>query len=304
MKNLLVLLFLSLTLNLNAQSYGDYIQKGDELYDAKDYKASAEEYDKAFALEDAQPRPRHLYNAACSWALAGNKEKSFEHLENFIKTGRYNLDWMKNDSDLEPLHKEKKWTVLIQDLEEKIKAEQATWNMAVREELKMIHHEDQYYRKMIDSISKKHDWESPEMKAHWKIINAKDSVNLIKVKKIIAEHGYPGKTLVGRDRMSTAFLVIQHSDLEVQEEYLPLLRAAADADELRWGSLALLIDRIHTRKDEPQIYGSQVRRNPETEKYEFFPIKDPENVNKRRAEVGLRPIEDYGKRWNIEFKVK
>lgn len=302
MKTPICLLLLLLGFMTQAQTYSELIKKGDELYDAKDYEASAKSYDQAFKLKDAKPRASHLYNAACSWALAGNKKKGLKRLEESIEKGWYDLSWMQQDSDLNSLHEEKKWATLVEKLDTQIKAEQATWNMALREELQQIHKDDQDLRRTIRDIEKEHGWKSPEMKALWKQINELDSINLIKIKKIIAEHGYPGKTLVGRDVAGTAFLVIQHSNLETQEEYLPILREAADKKELRWSSLALLIDRINTGKDLPQIYGSQVRRG-ENGEYEFFPIEDMKNVNKRRAEVGLGTLQEYGSHWNIEVVI-
>ena len=65
-------------------------------------------------------------------------------------------------------------------------------------------------------------------------------------------------------------------------------------------ALALLEDRILTNQGKEQIYGSQVRIN-ESGKFEFFPIKDEPNVNKRRASVGLGTLEEYAKYFNINY---
>jgi len=43
-----------------------------------------------------------------------------------------------------------------------------------------------------------------------------------------------------------------------------------------------------------------IRRN-EQGKYEFFPIVDEVNVNKRRASVGLPPLEEYAKYFGVEY---
>ena len=64
--------------------------------------------------------------------------------------------------------------------------------------------------------------------------------------------------------------------------------------------LALLEDRILTNQGKEQIYGSQVRTNEEG-KFEFFPIRDEPNVNKRRASVGLPPLEEYAKYFGITY---
>lgn len=151
-------------------------------------------------------------------------------------------------------------------------------------------------------ISDKYGWQSNEMKELWKKQNELDSLNLIRIEEIIEKYGYPGKSLVGM-QSNVAFLVIQHSDIETQEKYLPILKEAADKGELRWSSLALLIDRIRVNNGEKQIYGSQIRQSGDG-KYVLFPIEDEPNVNKRRAKVGLGPLEEYVKHWNIIYVPK
>ena len=45
-------------------------------------------------------------------------------------------------------------------------------------------------------------------------------------------------------------------------------------------------------------------KNQETGEYFVSPLIDPENVDKRRAEVGLGPIADYISNWNMTWDVK
>ena len=106
--------------------------------------------------------------------------------------------------------------------------------------LETIYQEGQKYRMEIKGIEEKYGWESDEMKAHWKIINKKDSINLIKVKRIIDERGWLGVDVIGNQGNSTLFLVIQHSDIETQENYLPIMRDAVKKGNARASSLALL----------------------------------------------------------------
>lgn len=54
-----------------------------------------------------------------------------------------------------------------------------------------------------------------------KIMGYKDSINLIKVKDILDKRGWVGPNKVGAQANMTLFLVIQHSDLETQQKYLP-----------------------------------------------------------------------------------
>ena len=72
--------------------------------------------------------------------------------------------------------------------------------------------------------------------------------------------------------------------------------------EASW--LALLEDRVALGEGKKQIYGSQVTCNKETKKCYVAPLEDPDNVDKRRSEVGLDPLAHYLKQWNINWNVE
>jgi len=57
-----------------------------------------------------------------------------------------------------------------------------------------------------------------------------------------------------------------------------------------------LEDRILTREGKKQVYGTQLRLNQTTQRMELYPIEDEENVDSRRAVVGLEPLALYLKR--------
>jgi hypothetical protein len=81
-----------------------------------------------------------------------------------------------------------------------------------------------------------------------------------------------------------------------------MLQASVDKGESRADEMAMMHDRILMRKGEKQIYGSQVVMN-KTGGQEFYPIADEKNVNERRANVGMQPIEEYAKYFGIEYKM-
>jgi hypothetical protein len=168
--------------------------------------------------------------------------------------------------------------------------------------LDSIHVEDQKYRMKLDSIIAKHGLNSREMNALIKAMNTADSVNLIKVVRILDEHGWLSQEQIGGQRSATLFLVIQHSDLQTQEKYLPLMRQAVKDGKAQANQLALLEDRVALRQGKKQIYGSQITQDMNG-KYSISPIEDEPNVNKRRAAVGLESLEEYVKRWGIDYKL-
>jgi hypothetical protein len=159
--------------------------------------------------------------------------------------------------------------------------------------LDSIYQEDQKYRIQLDEIEKEFGGESDEVESLWKIINEKDSLNQIVVKNILDENGWPGVDVVGENGNTTIFLVIQHSDLATQEKYLPMMRQAVKEGNAFAKDFAYLEDRVALRKGGKQIYGTQVELDKETGEYYAPSLIDPENVDKRRAEVGLFPLEVY-----------
>ncbi len=100
-----------------------------------------------------------------------------------------------------------------------------------------------------------------------------------------------------------AFLFIQHSELEMQEKYLPIIQASVNRGESNAYDLALLQDRVLMRQKKKQIYGSQVVFNKTTGAQEFHPIEDEKNVNIRRTKGGLQPLEEYANFFGIEYKL-
>jgi hypothetical protein len=176
-------------------------------------------------------------------------------------------------------------------------------NRTLVAELDSIYTEDQKYRLQIDEIEKKYGWESNEIRAHWKIIDEKDSLNLIKVKSILDKYGWLGADVVGRQGNLTLFLVIQHADLATQEKYLPMIREAVKNGKAPGNYLPLLEDRVAIGQGKKQIYGSQIGTDMKTKQYYVLPLSDPDSVDKRRAEVGLQPLAEYLQRWQIKWDV-
>jgi len=305
---LIIVFFLltNLTFGQNIpKEYFDLVKKADSLYNAKDFKNSANIYSEAFKANGWKGLPNDRYNAACSWALAAVPDSAFFQLDRIATKSNYtNYGHITTDPDLNSLHNDNRWKPLLEKIKQNKDKAEANLNKPLVETLDSIYVEDQKYRQQIDGIEKKYGWESKEMKDHWKIINEKDSINLIKVKAILDKYGWLGTDVVGGQGNSTLFLVIQHSDQATQEKYLPMMREAVKKGKAEGSSLALLEDRVALRQGKRQIYGSQIRRDLETQLYYVSPLEDPDNVDKRRAEVGLQPLAEYVSHWQIKWDIE
>jgi len=184
-------------------------------------------------------------------------------------------------------------------------AEDAGVNLELMSEFDSIALYDQKWRRLMRDTSDAYGWDSPQMAALWDKQSHWDSLNTLRIEEVIVEQGgYPGRSLVGDRHASTAFLVIQHAPLETQVKYIDMMKEAADADEVRWSSIALLIDRVNLGLGEKQIYGSQLARNEETGGYYFSPMENPYKIDSIRATVGLGPIQAYADNWDFTFDIE
>jgi hypothetical protein len=305
---LIFALFLTTTLTYGQnipKEYFDLVKIADSLYKAKDFKNSANKYSDAFKANGWKGLPNDRYNAACSWALAAVPDSAFFQLDRIATKANYtNYGHISTDPDLNSLHNDNRWNPLLEKIKQNKDKAEANLDKPLVAMLDSIYIEDQKYRQQIDGIEKKYGWESKEMKAHWKIINEKDSINLIKVKSILDKYGWLGTDVVGWQGNATLFLVIQHSDQATQEKYLPIMREAVKSGKAQGNDLALLEDRVALGQGKRQIYGSQIGRDPETQIYYVSPLEDPDNVDKRRAEVGLGLLSDYVSHWQIKWDVE
>ncbi len=112
--------------------------------------------------------------------------------------------------------------------------------------------------------------------------------------EIFDEHGWPGHDLVGEEGSTAAWVIAQHSDLDLafQERALELLTEAVADDNASPGDLAYLTDRVAVAKGEPQTYGTQIRCDKK-QPVPPTPIADPAALDELRAEAGLEPMDDY-----------
>ncbi|HWH95358.1 MAG TPA: DUF6624 domain-containing protein [Baekduia sp.] len=121
-----------------------------------------------------------------------------------------------------------------------------------------------------------------------------DVGNTDRLRDIVREHGWPGRSLVGEQAAQAAWLLAQHADrqFDFQREVLPLLQRAAAVGEAKPAHVAYLTDRIRMAEGRCQRHGTQIGDIRDGTPVPW-PIEDAENVDERRREVGLEPLSDY-----------
>lgn len=116
-----------------------------------------------------------------------------------------------------------------------------------------------------------------------------DSLSFDKITHIIDVFGYPTRAIAGESN-NIPFYILSFAPYTIKEKYLNQLILAADRDDISWKSLAYFIDKLKVAKGEKQVYGTQGNYDKD---YHFilYPCIDPDNLNARRAKVGLERLE-------------
>ena len=159
---------------------------------------------------------------------------------------------------------------------------------SLRSELVRLGHEDQASREGFGVAVARND------SAYVRQLSAGDSARTERLREIVLAHGWPGRSLVGKDGATAAWLILQHSaSTDFQQALLPTLWVAANQGEMAKADIAMLTDRVLVHKGRPQRYGTQFslrdgRWIPDS-------IEDLPGLESRRAAVGLPSMGEYVK---------
>ena len=126
------------------------------------------------------------------------------------------------------------------------------------------------------------------------------------LEKIVKQYGYPGFRQVGEKSSNNFWLLVQHADaqLDFQRRVLSLMLPEVKRKNASPINYAYLTDRIAINTGQPEEYGTQVKyEGPGVGKVVPVSLRDPKNVNKRRAAIGMEPLESYLK-WMNEMHVQ
>jgi len=294
-------------LNLNAQknkkSYSELIRTGWKLCLEKDFIGSAKIYEQAFKINPKSPL-NDRYNAACINSLAKNSDGAYKHL--FVAANElkwYDINHLKNDKDLINIRKDKRWNQLITVMQKNKQEVEKHFDKKLVAQLDKIYFDDQSTRSQIRSKEEKYGRDSKEMNAFWQVILRNDSINLVKVSKILDTKGWPSKKKIGTRGTSTLFFVIQHADLQTQVKYLPMITKAVASNNLPKRQYAMFYDRLVLRQGKRQVYGTQLAMSKESKDPYVLPLEDAKNVDKRRAKMGLNSMQENLNRWNLTWDV-
>ncbi|MBI3005657.1 MAG: tetratricopeptide repeat protein [Ignavibacteriales bacterium] len=98
-----------------AQKVDVLILRADSAYENRRFAESARLYEAA--IKAGVRRTIILYNAARSFALAGNKDKALRFLDQAVTGGWRNVERMKQDSDFVSIRSDSRWHAVLRNAE-------------------------------------------------------------------------------------------------------------------------------------------------------------------------------------------
>lgn len=234
------------------------------------------------------------YSLAYCYAITQNMDSSFYYLNKAVKCDSSIYRLFKGE--LYYLINNPRWDSIINLQINKYEAKFGNIsNKKLTKQLLMLELKDQafYYQIFTFPDSANYFW------ARKFDIN---NDNLEEVENIIKTYGWPKKSDVSVEASSSIFLVLQHcNNIELMKRYLPQLKKLIDINEADGGQYALMVDRINLKEGKNQIYGSQYTYDTINKKFYIDSVEDIKNLNRRRKEVGLQPIEEYLKSLNTMY---
>ena len=127
--------------------------------------------------------------------------------------------------------------------------------------------------------------------------------NTARLREIMAAHGWPGRSLVGEDGATAAWLLLQHTNSRVRtirsadgDEFcrscVTLLRDAVAQGEAHPRHLAAVADSLRLASSEPPEFASLPEQYPVDRKGRAVIRQngDLAAIDERRAAIGLRPL--------------
>jgi hypothetical protein len=94
--------------------YISMVHKAQQLYESKQFKQAAMQYEQASGLLDCRLFTQDLYNQACSWALAGDIGQAIRCLERLVFDLNFQrLKLLESDPDLNAIRTHELWEPII-----------------------------------------------------------------------------------------------------------------------------------------------------------------------------------------------
>jgi len=281
---------------------GDSGTPGERLRAEGDIPGAIAEFEKAYAQD---PRDqKNIYNLACALSINKQLDRCFQYLAMAVEMEPSLEPLM--EPDLVTARDDQRWGPFEDKLVATLNAKlghpykdvdyaKALWRLRAW---------DQAFFIEVGIAGRKVGMKSSVVEALWKFKFMIQQRNQAELERLIAGKGWPRVAGVGREAAMAAYLVTMHSNDGMQKKYLATIKEICEENELPWERYALIYDRSLFNEGRPQRFGTHLSYNEKTKTQELYPLEDESKVDEWRKEIGLPPLEEYLKQFNILFRPK
>lgn len=243
-----------------------------------DFKEATSQYAQAF--KECRGFGRHYFDAAEAAARNLSTDTAYIWMRLAARNGMPLKSFNKSTA-FRQYRKTEEWLKFQRDFIGLYRAYINTLNLPLRTEVWGMNKSDKAMRTRKN------------MRENYGAIAANDSINLIRIKRIVATKGFPGERVIGnywvdRNEEASIDLVVQHLVLYDSAQTIEILRTAVERGEAEPYLLAYTVDMHLAWKGLPQRYGTFV--GP---KKRVYPLEDEENIDALREAIGLEPFDLY-----------
>ncbi len=275
---------------------------GERLRGEGDIPGAIAEFEKAYAQDPKDQK--NVYNLAKALSINRRLDECFRYLALAVDMEPSLAPLI--DPDLLTARGDKRWT----EFEDKLVA---TLNAKLNDPYKDVEYAkalwrlrawDQAFFIEVGIAGRKVGMKSSVVEALWTFKFMIQGRNQAELEGLIVAKGWPRVAQVGQEAAMAAFLVTMHSSDGAQKKYLTDIRKACEAKELPWERYAAIYDRSLYNENKPQKYGTHTRYNEKTKSEELYLLEDESKVDEWRRELGLPPLAEYLKQFNIIYRPK
>lgn len=299
---LLAVCLLSLPSVVPAQTPPPSGSPGERLRSDGDIPGAIAEFEKAYAQNPRDQRT--VYNLARALSINRQIDTCFRYLAIAVEL-EPSLDPL-IDPDLVTAREDKQWGAFEDALVAKLNARSpnAYKDVEYAKALWKLRAWDQAFFVEVGIAGRKIGMKSSVVEALWTfkfIVQRRNQEELV---RWLDRKGWPRIGAVGPEAAMAAFLVLMHSRDGLQKRYLADIKRVCEAGELPWERYAAIYDRSLFNENQPQKYGTHTRYNEQTKTEELYPLADESRVDQWRKELGLPPLAEYLKQFNITYRPK
>lgn len=244
------------------------------------------------------------YNLACAYSLLKDSSKAFYYIEKLFDKN-LNIKYLLIDDDLKFLHESKRWDLITKRVFDNYDINiHQNISKEIMLQFWLLGIYDQKYRSLFQDKFK------INRSKIYTVMLDNDNSNVKKLDSLITLlNEWPSIKKHGDLISNISISVLFHSQSNIYfEKYKNQIYNLAKENNVNKELFASFVDKLQIDSKKKQIYGTQIyspyKLNGELIGDFLYPVENEKELNIRRSELGLIPIESYLKKFGMVYIYK